>query len=159
MERIELRRVVEDDAVAAFAIARRAIAATAGGHYTEAQAAAWEHGPTEDRLRAAIAGTEVVGAQVAGRLEGFANLVVPDGLLDLLYVAPEAQGQGVGGALVAEIERRARAHGLSEVRADASLLAAPMLAALGWEARAPHVKELRGETFPNTWMVRRLAPR
>lgn len=155
-EPLELRSLRAADAASVLAVARRAIAATAGGPYTESQAAVWAQGLAEERLRAAIAATEFVGAEVGGRLAGFASLVAAEGLLDLLYVDADAQGCGVGRALVAEIERRARARGLPELRADASLPAAPMLAALGWEACGPHVKEVRGETFANTWMARRL---
>ncbi len=50
------------------------------------------------------------------------------------YVAPGAARQGVGSALIREIERMALEHGLTWLELDASVTSEPFYAALGYEA-------------------------
>lgn len=152
---MEIHALTEADAPAAAALIGRAIAATAGRVYTEAQAAAWAAGADPERVRRALTATEGLGARIDGDLAGLATLDVARGVLDLLYVDPAAQGRGVGRALVRAVEALARERGVQELRADASLLAAPMLAACGWQRAGDHAKTVGGQCFANVWMVSR----
>lgn len=52
----------------------------------------------------------------AGRVLGFYSLVLDPPELDLLFVADEAQGRGIGRLLVAHMESEARAAGLHRVK-------------------------------------------
>ena len=54
------------------------------------------------------------------------------------YVAPSAARRGVGSALVAEIERIGREHGLLYLRLDSSLTAQPFYTALGYQVEERH---------------------
>ncbi|AKZ60257.1 putative acetyltransferase [Streptomyces ambofaciens ATCC 23877] len=51
-----------------------------------------------------------------GRVLGFYSLVLAPPELDLLFVADEAQGRGIGRLLVAHMESEARAAGVDRVR-------------------------------------------
>jgi GNAT superfamily N-acetyltransferase len=58
-----------------------------------------------------------VGAdEHGGQVLGFYSLVLAPPELDLLFVADEAQGRGIGRLLVAHMQSEARAAGLDRVR-------------------------------------------
>ncbi|MGW2487899.1 GNAT family N-acetyltransferase [Streptomyces sp. NPDC001606] len=66
-----------------------------------------------------------VGAdEQGGRVLGFYSLVLAPPELDLLFVADEAQGRGIGRLLVAHMQSEARAAGLDRVRVVSHLPAA-----------------------------------
>ncbi|MDJ1130492.1 GNAT family N-acetyltransferase [Streptomyces iconiensis] len=56
------------------------------------------------------------GGPGEGRLQGFYSLVLDPPELDLIFVADETQGSGVGRLLVEHMIGQAGAHGLDEVR-------------------------------------------
>jgi GNAT superfamily N-acetyltransferase len=68
------------------------------------------HTPEEDRehFGRVVAEQEVWVAEEDGRVLGFAGLT--DDMLSHLYVEPEAQGRGIGGALLDQAKER-RPHG------------------------------------------------
>jgi putative acetyltransferase len=78
-------------------------------------------------------------AESDGKTVGIGALVVATSELRACYVAPWTSRRGVGTALVAEIERIARAKGLSDLSLKASVNAEPFYTALGYEV------ETRGE--------------
>ena len=95
--------------------------------YTPEQVAVWA--ATADVANTAARcgdGRFVVVAQnEAGGLLGFADLEA-DGHLDMLYVAPEAEGLHVGSQLYAALETHARRRGLHRIFVEASELARPL---------------------------------
>ena len=80
-------------------------------------------------------------AEIDGQCVGIGAIVVGNSELRACYVAPGAARRGVGSALVAEIERIAREHGLLYLRLESSLSAEPFYEALGYrvEERGEHV--------------------
>ena len=56
-----------------------------------------------------------------GRVVGFGSIVPAAEELRAVYVAPDHQRSGIGSMIVAELEARARKHGLSNLSMDASL--------------------------------------
>lgn len=101
------------------------------GAYSPEQLAAWAPETLDEEAWARrFAGSQTrVAVNARGEVVGFANLEGA-GYLDCLYVAPEAQGRGVGSALCAALE--ALASGDVEVRV--SLVARPF-----FEGRGYHV--------------------
>ena len=95
-------------------------------------------GAYEGKYAAAVAGYRVgpdyieahrafvaVGAdEHGGRVLGFYSLVLAPPELDLLFVADEAQGRGIGRLLVAHMQSEARAAGLDRVKVVSHLPAA-----------------------------------
>ena len=73
------------------------------------------------------------------------------------YVAPDAVRRGCGSALVREIERLARAHGLTRLDLAASLNAEPFYASHGYEVRErSEVVLSNGHCMPAVWMGKNL---
>jgi len=56
-----------------------------------------------------------------GRVVGFGSIVPAAEELRAVYVAPDHQRSGIGSMIVAELEARARKHGLSNLSMDASI--------------------------------------
>ena len=75
-------------------------------------------GPMLDDYAARVAAGQVWVAEVAGTVRGILVLIPADGylLLDNIAVHPEAQGQGVGGRLLAIADAEAARRGYPELR-------------------------------------------
>ena len=89
-------------------------------------------------------------AERDGRIAGFGALVVAERELRACYVHPEAGRRGVGRALVAELESRARAAGLKALELDASLNAEAFYRALGYRTlrHGIHLLHRAGRDIP-----------
>jgi len=74
-------------------------------------------------------------AELDGAPAGIAALVVGNSELRACYVRPSAARRGCGSALVREIERLAKEHGLSRLELAGSLNAEPFYTSLGYEVR------------------------
>ncbi|QHC27673.1 GNAT family N-acetyltransferase [Streptomyces sp. HF10] len=83
------------------------------GKYASA-VAGYRVGP--DYLEAHRAFVAVGGEEDGGRVLGFYALVLDPPELDLLFVADEAQGRGIGRLLVAHMQSEARAAGIDRVK-------------------------------------------
>ena len=97
-----------------------------------------------------------------GVVIGFANLITRqagDGELVLLYVSANQHRMGVGRALVAVVERRAQVEAMSQLWADASLVAAPLLESLGYQVVERYIKSMNNVAFENTRLVKALSSR
>lgn len=105
---VSVRRATAADAARLTRLVRRSRAYE--GHYA-AMVAGYRVGP--DYIE-----THEVHAAVAadGRVVGFYALVVEQSELDLMFVADDAQGLGVGRTLVAHMRETARAAGIGRVR-------------------------------------------
>ncbi len=79
-----------------------------------------------------------------GAVVGYACLLVEghDGQVRQVSVAFDRQGQGVGRAVMVELERQARALGLTRLYLNARLKAEPFYHRLGWTT-------LPGDPFPS----------
>lgn len=95
-----------------------------------------------DLARLGAADVRFLVARLDGRAVGCGALLVtpPDGEVKRMFVAPEARGHGVGAALLAAIERAARADGLVRLRLETGPRNAAALAlytAHGYEPCGP----------------------
>lgn len=142
------------DTEATFGVFQSAIRETASAVYSPAQVEAWA-GPARTDLtgwdaRRKAAFTLV--AEVDDTVVGFADLL-PDGLVDMLFVHPRAGGQGVARALITAVTEEARARGVPELRTFASLSAQPVFARLGFTLVADRPENtVGGVVVPNAEM-------
>ena len=151
----------EGDARATYGVFRAAITRTAASDYTPAQIAAWA-GPEETDLdgwhRRRAAPRTWVAEVAGGRVVGFADLL-PDGLLDMLYVDPDHGRRGIARRLVATVQQEAAEAGLTELRTHASRTARPLFEACGFRVvRARPDNRVRGQVVPNDEMRCELRP-
>lgn len=121
--------------------------------YSETQRAAWaaRQPSAEDWMRR-LDGLQTVVADDGGAPLGFAAMRPDDGYLDLAFVRPDAQGQGVFARIYAVIENRARAAGLAQMHTQASHMLKPALLSLDWSClRANRV--MRGDVVIDNWIM------
>ncbi len=90
----DIRRATPDDAAAVFAVHQRSVHALCAADYPPGHIAAWFTGRSPVMYARTIAAGQMWVADAAGRLLGFAG--AEPGEVTLLFVAPEAAGQGVG---------------------------------------------------------------
>ena len=90
-----------------------------------------------------------------GQYLGFGDLE-NDGHLDFLYIAPEAEGRGVGSALYDALEAHAREVAMPKLFVEASELAKPLLERRGFVVRARNELTLGGVDIHNFSMEKLL---
>ena len=129
-------RPLRDDEIGLYLdIHERAIRGLAGTHYSQEDLEGWVVPPTEENLRRlALNGDHEIRlvAELDGSPVGIGALVLEESDLRAVYVSPEGARQGCGSALVQEIERIARAHGVPRLTLHASLNAERFYANLGY---------------------------
>jgi len=119
-------------------IVNSAIQGLASRHYPPDAIAGWLVPETDDNVRDLIANADReirVIAELDGVPSGIGALVVERSELRACYVSPGAARRGCGRLLVEEIERMARARGLTRLNVASSLNAEPFYARLGYQVR------------------------
>ena len=81
-------------------------------------------------------------------IAGFARIDA-EGCVDLLYVHPSCQRQGVARELVAQLVSWAASRGLRRLQAEVSVTARPFFERMGFRVVRPQVVERRGVKFDN----------
>jgi putative acetyltransferase len=148
-------RVFEDtdlaQAVHCFTESVRVIAAR---HYDATQIEAWA--PIEADLtswRERLSRGTVCVAEAQGVVAGFVR-VERSGLVDLLYVHPAHERQGIGGALLRTACSWAAENGATQLDANVSLTARSLFEAAGFCVQREQRVEYKGVAFPNLRMSR-----
>lgn len=157
---LRVRTAQATDAAAACDLLRIAITRTCAPDYGHDPAllAAWLANKTPAHVATWIAAAAnhclVAETEGDGTLAGFA-LVTRKGRIALLHVAPDRLRRGVGSALLAALEQKARAWGLTELRVDGTGSARGFFVQRGYRAGAP-VQTSYG--IGAVALVRRLVP-
>jgi GNAT superfamily N-acetyltransferase len=94
---------------------------------------AWLSNKTPEHVRDWMESLDCCGvvAERDGSITGFAMLKMP-GEISLCYLVPEAQGHGLGRAMIRELEREAIERGLTEIRLRSTRAAHPFYLRLGF---------------------------
>jgi putative acetyltransferase len=149
---IALREFRPGDEPALRQVFESAIHGTARRDYSQRQVDTWaprEYDPDAWALR--VQGIRPFVALLDGDVAGYAD-VQPDGYVDHFYVAAEAGGQGVGGALMRGLFASADELGLAELTSHVSITAQPFFAHFGFEVVEHRVFEVRGVEMRNAAM-------
>ncbi|MFT4181757.1 MAG: GNAT family N-acetyltransferase [Rhizobium sp.] len=126
----DVRPAEEDDAEGISAVIVSALRQTNAKDYSPEIIARVAAGFHPAAIRKLLAGRTVFVAATDGDIIGTASL---DGaMIRTVFVSPSAQGRGVGRRLMAEIERIARAKGISVLTVPSSVTAQAFYAALGF---------------------------
>ena len=154
-----LRRYRPADATALTDLYVRSVRHYGPRAYTPEQVDAWA--ATADSARTAARCSDgrvvVVAQDQAGTVLGFAELET-DGHLDMLYVAPDAEGLRLGTLLYTALETQARDLGLHRLFVEASELARPLFERQGFTLLCRNDRVLAGVDIHNYRMEKRLAP-
>jgi putative acetyltransferase len=155
--RASLRPYLPADAPRLAEIFQASIEELTGEDYSEAQQAAWAAAADDEAaFGARLAGHLTLVALVDGEPAGFAALKAPD-RIEMLYVHPDAAGQGVGTLLLTALEKLAGARGAARLAVDASDSAEPFFRRHGYRPQRRNTVPLGGEWLANTTMEKALA--
>jgi GNAT superfamily N-acetyltransferase len=127
-----IRPALEDDADEISAVILRALRETNAKDYTDEIIERVERSFSPSAVLQLIGKRTVFVATVGSRVTGTASL---DGsVVRTVFVAPDAQAQGIGKLLTAEIERTARERNIPSLTVSSSVTAEPFYARLGFKA-------------------------
>ena len=159
---ITVRPFRESEAATFLDIHRRSVRGLAAQHYPTEVIEAWVVPATDENIRGFLINPDNeirLIAELNRDPVGIGALVVANSELRACYVVPEAARQGVGSALVREIERLATVHGLTHLELQASVNSEPFYAALGYYVveRGEHVLLRNGQRMAAVKMAKPLA--
>jgi len=120
--------------------------------YSQEQVKAWAPDPV---IFSSYDPSYAYVAEENHRILGFANLT-SRGYLNRLYVHKDFQGRGIGSRLLQALEEKAQELGLYEITTESSLTAKPFFLAHGFVAQQEQIKVLRGVSFINFKMYKKL---
>jgi putative acetyltransferase len=86
---------------------------------------------------------------------GFTELE-PNGHLDMIYVHPLHQGQGIASALLARVEHVVRQDNVTRLFTESSITARPFFERRGFRVLVPQVVSIRGQQLVNYQMEKAL---
>lgn len=153
-----LRPYLPDDAPVLAAIFCASIQTLTADDYSERQQAAWmAQAADEPAFAHRLASQLTLVATLAGEAVGFVSLKGGDEI-DLLYVHPDAAGQGVACMLCEAVEKLAAARGAKRLTVDASDTALGFFQKRGYTAEQRNTVPVQDEWLGNTTMRKRLAP-
>jgi len=141
---VTVREMRPEDARRFLEIHHAAVRGIAAKDYPPSVVDAWAQPITDQLIERFLANRDRelrLMAEIDGEPVGIGAIVISHSELRACYVAPNAARRGVGSALVAEIERIAREHGLDHLELESSITAEPFYATLGYtvERRGEHV--------------------
>jgi putative acetyltransferase len=152
-----LRAARFEEVPALLELIERAIDHGCRSHYDEAQRRAVYLGYASNLFIDALGPFQTFVAEVGGQRVAVAQLDVAAGVLRALFVDAALQGQGVGRALLAAVEARARAAGCSHLRGAMSLNAVAFYERAGFASRGgPALLRSADIRVPVMWMEKRL---
>jgi putative acetyltransferase len=154
--RTTLRPYLPADLPRLVAIFRASIEELTAEDYDESQQAAWAALADADEFGKKLADDLTLIALVGGELSGFASLRGQDHI-DLLYVDPQATGQGVATSLCDALEKLAGARGAAKLSVDASDTARGFFEKRGYQPLNRKTVDCFGEWLGCTAMEKRLA--
>jgi putative acetyltransferase len=151
-----LRPFLPADTPVLAAIFAAAIQELTGDDYDETQQEAWASvADDEEEFGKRLAGELTLIASLKNAPVGFASLKGKDHI-DMLYVHPNAAGQGVASALLDALERLAGARGATSLTVDASDNAQEFFRKRGYAAQQRNSVTINGEWLANTTMQKAL---
>lgn len=161
MPSIHIRNFRPGDEPALRAVFHASVHGLACRDYTPEQLAAWapqHHDAAQWAERMRANQPFIAQALGSGAIAGFADLL-PNGTIDMFFVAPAFAGRGVARALMAHIHTQAQQRGIAQLHAHVSLTAEPFFAAQGFVVEARQQVERAGVVLHNARMAKALVAR
>ncbi len=161
---LSIRRARAEDAPALLEVQRLAIGAISPHAYERQELDAWLSGLTHAALTERIVTREVFVATadmpgISRVPVGFAELLLPQSEVSAIFIRPEYQGKGVGGALIAVLEACACDHELHILQVHAAKNALGFYRRAGFtEQREVSVQVRGGITLQAHLLFKHLSP-
>jgi putative acetyltransferase len=154
-----IRRAVTSDASSLPALHRASIFRLCRGDYSAEQLDEWTSG-FHPRLYEKLARTHVMFVfEEHESLLGFAVCDPAAGLINAVYVHPDAVGRGIGRLLMAALETDLRDYGVQRIQLNATVNAREFYDSLGYSRHGPTVNRLpSGSELPCEQMSKLLMP-
>ena len=144
-----IRRATPDDAPAIATLYHHTVKKINSRDYAPTQVEAWAGATSdEEKWRARQSDRTTFVDEHDGTIRGFAELG-DNGHIGAVYVDADCQGEGIGSALLDEMEKEAGARGVTCLSTEASITAQPFFAKRGFETVAAQDVEYRGQIFRN----------
>jgi putative acetyltransferase len=138
------------------ALFRQSVRQVGALHYSPEQVLAWAPDEIDiGHFGARRASRPTWVAEKAGQIVGFADLEA-DGQIDMLYVHPEYQRQGIAQTLLGAVEANAIERGMRRLYAQASLGARPFFERQEFLAVSEQTVRRNGQLFVNYRMEKAL---
>jgi putative acetyltransferase len=142
-----------EDFAAVLRLFQRSVRELASRDYTPEQISAWApDSPDVAQWSKRLSNQSVFVCEDQNQIAGFAS-VDRDGHLDLLYVHPDVQRQGVASVLCAHIIQWATAHNLDRLFTEASVTARPFFESRGFNVVSSQIVQAHGVDLANFRMV------
>jgi putative acetyltransferase len=138
------------------AIFRASIEELTAEDYNDSQQAAWAALADDDAFGKKLADDLTLVALLGGEVAGFVSLRGQDHI-DMLYVDPQAAGQGIASTLCDALEKLAGARGTTKLSVNASDTARGFFEKRGYQPLHRQTVDCFGEWLGNTAMEKRLA--
>ena len=164
MSTISFRPYLAKDAATLADLFVNSIEELAEEHYSPGQRAAWASVADDVAVFGEkLAGLLTIIAETRGEVLGFAALkddpkLKENRIIEMLYIAPDHAGQGIGKALLDVMELLARQRGAETLTTDASEAAREFFEKRGYEMQARNTVMRGGEWLVNTTMKKKLPP-
>ncbi|MEM1285334.1 MAG: GNAT family N-acetyltransferase [Pseudomonadota bacterium] len=130
----------------------------AGDFYSPEQRHAWAPSrPSGPDWQARLSGGATLVARIGNEPVGFMTLT-EEGFIDLAFVDSAFQRRGIGKAVYAATEEKARAEGMERLHTQASHLVKGLFEAVGWEVVKQQTVERSGIQLTNFVMEKWLKP-
>ncbi len=157
MTKAAMRPLLSADVAVLAAIFAESVMQLTGDDYSEAQQEAWAAvADDEASFGKRLAAQLTLVATQDGAPVGFVSLKGADEI-DLLYVHPDAAGQGIGTMLCDAIEKLASARAAKALTAEVSDNAQVFFGKRGFTATQRNTRTVNGEWLANTTMRKELS--
>ena len=157
---LSVRAARFEDVAAILRLIEDAIEHGCSEHYEGAQRRAIYLSYASQLFVDAVGPFEMLVAEIGGQLAAAAQVDLRDGALRALFVDAALQGHGLGRALLAAVERRARAAGCAQLRGAMSLNAVAFYARAGFRPCVGQASLVSaGVRVPVMWMEKALRGR
>lgn len=146
---IAIRRYTPNDLAGLIALFRDTVRRINRRDYSQHQVMAWAPDEIDARKWTQRFDTKAVWvADLDGAPVGFVDLA-RDGLIDMLYVHADHQGEGIASRLLRTVEASARTRGLLRLFTEASITARPFFEHRGFRVIAPQRVRRWAQEFLN----------
>jgi len=157
---MQVRQANAPDRDAILRVHEAAIRRITSTQYLPDQIEAWVAFPAPEGHEAELRSGHVFVAEDDGQVVGYGRFDADTGEVEATYVVPEAQGRGIGTALLEESEARARRAGFDSIFVSASLNAVAFYRRAGFEPQVKRSYELvNGQRLECMFMIKRLDAR